>query len=882
MGQEIQQQDGRTAAGEIERLQLVERILRQRAARLTVLRAPAGFGKSTLLGQLRRALLAQGWGCAALSLETGDNDASRLVARLQQALFGGPADGTAPEALLHRLARIEGPFALLLDDFEHLQEAAVLALLRELLERLPSQGRLLLAGRGRPDLGLGRLRARGELQEIEIDALRFSEAEARVYIAAQPLVELSEEALANLHRKTEGWPAGLAMAAAVLQRLPAGNGFMRQLCASDQALAGYLREAVLDQLSFETQQLLLRASILHRLEPALCERLLPGSDARRILAGLAGEMFIVSPVEGSEGADGATGQLRMHGLFAEVLRDRLRRSQPDLALRLHLSASGWYEQQGRADLAIEHALAGGDLPHAAGLLQAHAEAFIEQGRLRMLARWLARLPPDLIAASARLRIAALWAEIFERGPQGAWVRLQELEEQADGEPAVRAHLAALRPLVLAMLDRYEEAAQLAQLPPALSAASFAEVVRSNAMAHVLSVAGEAQRSLPLLDRARGAPEGSASAFTRRYTEAVEGQIDLHQGRLREASARLRMAAAVAPGRCEGAYNHAHGNVWAGVLYAATVYESGRLEQARALLNACLPLVRDLALPDHMILAHGLGARIAFLRGEVDAALTLLKELEYLGHHRQLPRVVAAARLELGWLCLRQGRSLLAGEAIARAALPGVWDRVARLRLPAHEHEDLLIARMRWALHFDSNPAAAAETLRVELEQTAHGGRGRRALKLRLLRAMALQRAGDWAAALQEARAMLLPACREGFQRLLLDEGPALAPLLQRLRGEAGSEPLLDDYLQRLLLALQVLPAAAPDEAASAPAAVTLTGQELRVLHFLAEGYSNGAMAEKLKVSDSTVRTHLRSINLKLGAHSRSQAVAQARRLAVLK
>lgn len=868
----------------LQRTELLQRIRPRQLMRLAVLHAPAGFGKSTLLNQLHQKLQDEGALVAHLAIEPADNDVSRFLSRLQSLLEG---DAATPEALLQRIAQHEGPVALLLDDAEHLQDAGVLALLRELFERLPSEGQLVLAGRGRPDLGLGlgRLRVRGELLELALDALRFSRTETEAYLSAQPALDLPPDAVERLYRKTEGWPAGLAMAVAVLQRLPAGNDFMRQLCASDEALASYLREAVLDQLDFETQQLLLRASLLRRLEPALCDLLLPGCDARRILEDLAGEGFVVTPIESASGTS-----WRMNGLFAEVLRNRLERTQPDLALRLHLSASGWYESRGQIDVAIEHAIAGGDLPHAAMLLCLHAETFIAHGRMRALSRWLQELPLETVAAEPTLRVASLWAETFGRGPHRPWQRLSAL---LPGEGAwEQAHLAALQPLVLAMLDRYEDAANLQPdvIASAHAVSPFAAVVGSNALAHAWSVAGTPthQKALTLLDRVRGLQTESDQRFAQSYTEAIEGQIDLHEGRLREAGARLRLAAGGRDTSLKQTthYNHAHGNVWAGVLYAACVYEGGNLVQARALLRFAKPLVRELGLPDHLILTFGLEARIAFHQGEVDGALALLGELESLGHQRQLPRAVAAARLERAWLRLHQGRALAASEAIAQADVDEVWQRVQQLRLPAHANEDPFIAKTRWSLAFED--AAVAQTLlqplQTELAQASESGHGRRALKLQLLLAIARRRAGDWATALAECRALLERLARDGYLRIVLDEGAALvAPLLSRMQNELQREPRSDpfiaDYLARLMKALA---ATQPPVAAPPRQDLLLTRQELRVLQLLAEGYSNGAMADKLELSDSTVRTHLRSINLKLGAHNRGQAVAAARRLAVIR
>ncbi|MNZ92654.1 Transcriptional regulatory protein DegU [compost metagenome] len=362
--------------------------------------------------------------------------------------------------------------------------------------------------------------------------------------------------------------------------------------------------------------------------------------------------------------------------------------------------------------------------------------------------------------------------------------------------------------------------------------------------------------------------------------------DLLGGRLRQATARFRMAV---DSTHAVSYNHSQGNAWAGVLYASVVYEVNQLQQAEHLLNVYLPLARDVGLPDHMILSHVMRSRIAFYSGDIDAAFQALTELEYLGHHRQLPRVVAGAKLERSRMLLLQGNGPAARDELARADDPALWERERRQRLPAHDLEYLALARARWEISF-GDPRAALTTLDAELHAALASARCRRALKLRLLRALALQRTGDLAAAIEETGTVLQTSSQEGFMRLILDEGPAVGLLVHRYAAavqDAGADghrrdPILAEYLQRLL---QVLgPLAAPSTAMPSLDSnkEPLTRKEIRVLQLLAEGYSNNAMTEKLFVSDSTVRTHLRNINMKLDAKSRTQAVALARKLGVIR
>ena len=866
--------------------------------KLVLVRAPAGFGKTTAMAQIRERMDAQGTATAWLTLDRADNDVSRFLNCLAEAAqrlgveeprTNGPFDAVAA------LAAHDAPFTLFLDDFEVVQEPAVLGLVREIIEQLPRRGQIVIGSRSLPDLSLGRLRARGQLMEIDTDRLRFTLEETSAFFglrqahasqqASQGLQTLPADLLSQLHRKTEGWVAAIWLASMALERHGTETGFVERFSGSDRAVAEYLAEDVLAHQPKEIRDFLLRTSILRQLDASVCQALNPRIDCAAILEQLAAANLFLTPVSG----DGRA--WRYHSLFADFLRAQLARDHPGEIERLHLAASGWYESQDRPVPAIDHAIEGGDHPHALTLLDSYAGQFLEQGRMRMLARWFSAIPEHQLRAHPFLQPIALWATCFTHGP---WEAMQMLEQSGclDSEiPEVRASAQTLVPLLLAMQDRHDEAYEvggpcLARLPTGLP---FADSVLLNAMAHILAVRGDQREAQRLLDAARR--EQGNSTFNRMYTESLAGLFDLHEGRLRQATARLRMAVDTTHAV---SYNHSHGNAWAGVLYAGVVYESNQLPQADHLLNVYLPLARDVGLPDHMILSHVMRSRIAFHAGDIDAAVQALTELEYLGHHRQLPRVVAGAKLERSRMLLLQGNGPASRDELLRADDPELWERERRQRLPAHDLDYLALAKARWEIAF-GDARAALTVLDAEMHAAVASNRYRRVLKLRVLRAMALQRAGDVAAAIEEISAVLQTASQEGFMRLILDEGPAVGVLVQRYANAAAQEaaaspstrgdPILADYLQRLLQAMG--PMAAVDAEMATPAAVDaikepLTRKEIRVLQLLAEGYSNNAMAEKLFVSDSTVRTHLRNINMKLDAKSRTQAVAIARRAGVIR
>lgn len=880
------------AARQILRQSAIEAIVAAAEARLVLLRAPAGFGKSTLMLQYRERLAATGVASAWLNVDRADNDASRFLAALEAAAaqitdeddppFAAKAEASIGDTALRLIARLSahpGPFALFLDEFEAIQEPGVLGLLRELIEHLPPRGRLVIASRSLPDLRLGRLRARGQLLEIDVARLRFTLAETAQYFTLRRTTPLPADDLARLHDKTEGWVAALWLASVSLERAASPSEFIARFSGTEQAIADYLAEDVLERQRPEVRLFLLRTSVLRQLDPALCDALMPGTDSARILQELEAADVLLVPLGGADRS------YRYHSLFARFLQAQLEREAPAEVRQLHATAAAWYGARQRPVPAIDHAIEGGDLDLAIALLAEQAPVLLAQGRMRLLARWLRALPAAALAAHAELRLIHVWAVCFTRGPIEAMEMLAGSGLAGSTLPRVAAHVRALQPCLLAMTDRYEEAyatggENLRQLP---SPVPFADDVLANAMATIVTVLGDHAQARRLIDSARRGQGTHASEFNLMYSEAAEGIIDLQEGRLRQASARFRLAVTAVPGH---GYSHTSGNAWAGLPYALTLYESDQLDQSAHLLQVYLPLARDVGLPDLVILGYRTLSRIAFSRGDVDQALQLLTELEYVGHRGQLPRVVAGARLERVRVQLLQGHHRAARDELERADDQALWTRVARLRFLANDLDYLALARLRWELHA-GDAAAAARQLADAVHTAQADARHRRALKLQLLQALALYRTHDQEAALDLLARVLRDACAEGFVRMVLDEGDVLRQpvhaLASRMPGIARHDPVFADYVKRLAHAVgpQLPATATPGTVPRALLIEPLTRKEIRVLQLLAEGYSNSAMAEKLFVSDSTIRTHLRNINTKLDTHSRTQAVAVARRVGVI-
>lgn len=864
----------------VPRRSLLDRLADGGHVRLITVCGPAGFGKTTAMLQIRDRLWAQGVATAWLTLDRADNDGARFLRSLGSAvaqLGPPPTEAATPLGALASLAASGKPFALFLDDVELIEDPGVISILRAAIEGLTQGGRMVVGARSLPDLGLARLRVHGRLLELDATSLRFTLDETRAYLQARLGAAPSADGLSRLHRRTEGWIAALWLASAALEQPGADSGLIERFSGSDRALTDYLANDVLVHQTADVRAFLLRTSILQDLNPSVCQVLVPEVDAARMLETLAEKNLFLQPMDGDEH------RYRYNGLFADYLRRRLLQEHPAAVPALHLCASQWFEANRLPVTAIEHAIDGGHVERALDLLEQQAQRLLELGRMRLLERWFATLPPTALQGRPVLQAVSVWATTLTRGAIEGAQALANSGCAAQPDPRVQAHVNALEALLPAMQDCFDDAGakgtpNLQRLP---TGNHFADGVLRTVMAHVFSVLGNPQASQRLLDDARRA-QGD-SGFNRMYAESEDGQLDLLSGRLRLATARFRSALGATMAQ---ALDYTSGSAWAGILYASALYEANEIDAAARLVDVYLPLACDIGLPGHMIDGHLIRARIAFRRGDVDKAFDALIALEFLGQRRRLPRVMASAKLERGRLLLLQGHAQAAREELDRADEPGLWEQVRGWRLSTHDMDDLALGRLRWQAHFGDARATLAP-LEAELAQASAQGRQRRVLRIRVLQSIALQHSGEAAAATETLATALRQACQEGFVRVIADEGAAVARILHGYHATLQAIPArhvdsaILKYLERLLgIVGPVIELDVPtgDDQLLQP----LTRKEIQVLQLGAEGHSNASLAEKLGLSDSTVRTHLRSINAKLRARSRSEAIAIGRRIGVVR
>jgi ATP/maltotriose-dependent transcriptional regulator MalT len=398
--------------GFLPRPRLTERLAEGMAGELVLVCAPAGFGKTSLLAHWARGGQPP---VVWLALDAGDNDPARFwryvaaaldpacagIAEQVAALLRGPQPPleAVVTGLINALAAQPDQVGLVLDDYHLIEAAAVHDSLTVLLERLPSQLRVVLAGRADPPLPLARLRVRGQLVELRERELRFTPEEAAALLGEAVGLELPEAAAAALAASTEGWVAGLQLAALSLQGHVDPTGFVAGFSGSHRYVLDYLTEEVLARQPEPLVSFLLETSVLERLCGPLCQAVTGRADSQGLLEQAERANLFLHPL------DEVRGWWRYHQLFADLLRARLHQQQPDRLPGLHRAAAAWHEQHGLADDAIRHALAAGDAAWVARLIEQHFDALQQAGETATLRRWLQGLPAELVRSRPRLCLA---------------------------------------------------------------------------------------------------------------------------------------------------------------------------------------------------------------------------------------------------------------------------------------------------------------------------------------------------------------------------------------------------------------------------------------------------------------------------------------------
>jgi LuxR family maltose regulon positive regulatory protein len=895
----------------VPRPRLLARLDGGLAGRLTLISAPAGSGKTTLLGDwLQHSPRMVAW----LSLDAGDRDPGvflRYLVAALQTLAPGAAATTAlllqtPQppplpvllaGLANELVALPAGSILVLDDYHVLEGTAIRDVMTFLLEHLPPALHLVVASREDPALPLARLRARRALTELRAADLRFTAEEAAAFLTEVMGLPLAPADIAALEARTEGWIAGLQLAALAMQDRADTGGFIQAFTGSNRFIVDYLAEEVFARQPDHLQTFLLQTAILERMCGPLCDAVLLGNDEAGPPPGATFDQHSYSQplLEELERAnlflvplDNDRRWYRYHHLFAEVLRGRLLTGDGGaIAATLHRRAATWYETNGYLADAMEHALAGADYDRAGRLIHAKVQGVLPPGDMPVLLRWFAALPEDLIhgqpqlsvdyawalAAVGRLDTAAQYAQTAQRmlQPDGA--------DAAAAEPATRALLGDIATVFAYVAgSRGDVARTIALLQQARTlwpeTTAGKHIASTLFLAQAYTIAEDFPAAYDAFAEAEAASRAAGNPFLALTALINLATIEIQQGRLRQAAGTCRRALQLDDLRDQPLMGLAHTGM------GIVACEWNDLAGAREHLERGIALL-ELGGDSRVMLAYSELAHVHQARGDLSAVQAVFARAEETGRRLAYPGAMPLLEQLLERLAVRAalaGGNLDAAERWVTQYLAGPGNPVPYRR----DGDLLMIARIRLAA---GRPDAALDVL-TGLHETANTvGRTRTIIQLRVLQAIAWAAQGQPAHALAALAEALTLAEPEGYMRVFLDEGAPLVPVLRQARAR-GITPA---YTRKLLAAFEAAgptpggpQAPAPSTVGPAPALVEpLSERERAVLRLLVAGLSAPEIAGTLVVGTSTVKTHLKNIYGKLDVHSRAEAVDRARALQLI-
>jgi LuxR family maltose regulon positive regulatory protein len=855
---------------------------------LTLVSAPAGYGKTTLVsGWLRETDIASAW----LSLDESDNDPSRFLqyfmTALQtviptmrgdrlgmlQAMQPAPFDALM-SSLINEITAHTTPFVLVLDDFHVIDTKPVLEMVTFLLEHMPPSLRLVILSRTDPLLALSRLRARDQLIEIRADQLRFTSGEVAAFLRGMGL-NLPADDVAALEARTEGWIAGLQLAGLSLQGCQDTHSFLSAFTGSHTYIMDYLTDEVLNLQPEEVRSFLLQTSILDRMCGPLCDAVVEAGragarDGQAMLETLDQKNLFVVPL------DGERRWYRYHHLFADVLNRRLEHLYPRQLPGLHLRASEWHEQNGFILDAIRHALLAGDRDRAAQLLVQNGCVLLMAGEVVTLQQWI-----EAVESYSRthpwLGILKAWALALAGHPDQVEPAVQAAERliaPLEPTPEVRIMLGAA-----AAVRAYEAnwrgdtclAASLAQqalehLPDSDPLSRSLRSLATDILGDASWMNGDLEAAKHAYTEAERISRTAGNMHMAIIVNAHLAEILMEQGQLHQAARTFAETLQMAT-RPDG-----QRSPWAETAYAGLSkisYEWNRLEEAAQYARQCIELRSQWGSFETQATAYVMLAQLEHHRGDPEKARNAMRAAGQLGRrHRLSPRQSIWVNSALARLWLAQGNLERPTHLVQQSRITPD-DEIPYLREP----EYLTLVRLLLAQGDYGTALPLSERL---LQKAEVAGRVGRVVEILILQALTFQGKKDMPHALATLDRAISQAQPEGYVRTFLDEGEPMAKLLyqaQAHRGGAG-------YASELLSAVT-----GPSDEARPPAQLLiepLSMRELEVLKLIEAGDSNLDIADRLVISMPTVKRHISNIYAKLGAKSRTQAVSLARDLSLLK
>lgn len=867
----------------VSRSRLLERLKAGLNLKLTLVVAPPGYGKTTLLCE---GLLGSRMPVAWLTLDEDDNDPTRFWLYVISALQTVRAD-TGISALkqlqsqrapsikfiitnvINEIGRMDEEFYLVLDDFHLIKTGSIHSDLAFLLDHIPPQIHLVIASRSDPALPLARLRGSGQLSEFGAGDLHFTIEEATAFLNQVMGLGLSDKDIAALESHTEGWIAGLQMAAVSMQGRKDIPAFIASFSGSSRHIMDYLTEEVLRKQEAGNLSFLLETAILDSLTASLCNAVTGRGDGQKMLEQLESANLFLVPL------DDEHKWYRYHHLFADLLRNRLLQSQQTPVAGLYLRASKWFEREGLISEAIHYAFAAQDFDRAASLIEGTAKAAMFVGRVSTLLEWLEELPREFFSKWPRLGIYHAWAtylsgnfDLAEKMLFNTRKILQAMPYSSDNS-ALLGELATLIAMIAA--QRCDLTTATREAGEALAYLPESEVISraraTMALGYANEFSGNTEDSIRLLEKAKEMALKGGNDF---LAASVAGNLAvalIRLGRLTQA-ARLYQQIIDIGGKQETLQFPPAGIGYIGL--AEISLQRNDLEAVARYIDKGMKLSQLLGVSYYQVTAHYVQARLKLAMGDRGGALNQLYQMEQIYPGEDLS--ILAFRMGEYQVRLRLLLKDLETALDWAESLPDIIRDKIKIPPPVrHEIQQILLAKVYLALGKHEEAIEVCDKVNASVGAT---GRVASLIETGLIKSLALKAQGKVSPALNLLERTLSLAEPEGYIRIFIDEGEPMRRLLQ----ESASRGIQPEYVTRLLAAFKEAVSQLPF---SPLLPEQLSKREIEVLRLIESGMSNRRIAEELVISGSTIKTHINNLYSKLGVQSRTQAIVRARNLNLL-
>ena len=888
----------RLPAGLIDRPRLVALAGKAEYKRLTVIKAPAGFGKTSLVLTWLNGLNASGAYVAWLSLDTEDDEPARFFHHLAQAFcnagagVGASALSLTTEAslvparsvvstLINELIEVDDEVYLFVDDYHLISLPAIHDAMSYFIVNAPSSVHVVVCTRTDPPLPLANLRARNELLEIDASTLRFNFDETQSFVERECPGGVRAASIKSLFANTEGWAAALRISASVLSRDECKPDWdMSAPSGASRPFAAYL-EDILKRLPAGMVEFMLRTSILDRLTASLCEAVTGVGAGQSMLDTISARQLLLEPLD-IEGH-----WFRYHHLMGEYLRRRLETRHRDEVVDLHRRACQWYAQEQQWTDAVKHAIAAGDTENAVSLMGHCAMALVTKGDLLTLLGWQRQFPARLMRGQVTVTLAIAWGMALAMRFDEALAMLDEIERDAgtgsgngsdDAQENIHWECQAIRSVVAGLQDDAPRALAIAQAClDRPSTDSWTTNVVSNVVRFGHWKAGNLQALYATPWIPYSIEEDQRNVFASVYRLCLLGHAEMQQ-------MHFALAERYFTESMQLAERHAGPKSISAALCTPMIaqiwYEQGRLDEAEALLVDLMPLIDLAVLLDSTLIAYRVLVRIAISRDDAEQAHALLRRAEVLGYGRRWDRLIAGVLVERARLYLAEGRVTEASACVVQLDQL-VGSRCAAQGAVSPEIETFRATAVAWVAMAQNRTEEALGSLTCALRSVEDRHGDYLALRLRTVLALVWMRANEQTRAVEIFREVL--NANSDIYRSILDQGPEMGPLLRAVRDDKRSTPQTKEqvaYIDRLLDGWRVL-----YEPADGPKRDTerepLSARERGIVELIAQGQSNKEIARTLGITPETVKTHVKNIFVKLAVEKRAHAVARAQALGLV-